>query len=216
MHRAIECVFESESKVGSNKRDQGKSETQEDRTTRRLLEQAQRFAQKTGIRLLPSSDFRFTKNNRENLAGHLKKYTHGINPLLDTVEELARDYRSHLCQQKSTITPADLKEELQAIKKHAVSILKNFSRLGVLTDDYSASSECTISLICLEADNHTSDSRSILQQAIGDLVILIQAIDSATCGDTEPLECERAHMSGNHSLISSHPETPYRLKAVKL
>lgn len=191
MHQAIECVFESESKVGSNKRDQGGSETQNDHTTRGLLEQALRFAHKTGIRLLPGSDFSFTDKDRRTLIDHLNKFSDGIDPFLDTVEELAREYCTHIRQRQGATTPVELKEKLQSIKKHAVGILRNFNSLGVLKDEYSAGGEDTKTLLYFEVKDYTSDSQIFIKRVIGDLTALIQAIDSATSGDIESLESER-------------------------
>lgn len=173
--------------MGSARKGQGRSRLAAHITDQELLIQARQYAKRTGIRLLPGGDFQFTPENRADLARWLEQYTDGVEPFIDEVEELATQYCTDVRQRDGALSPAALKRELTQIRDDALNVIRSFHGLGIFSTDYSAKSEDAKTLLYLECDD---DSLSLLQETVGNLVLLIQAIDSAVSGDIESIDSE--------------------------
>ena len=176
--------------MGSARKGQGRSRLATHITDQELLIQARQYAKRTGIRLLPGGDFQLSSEDRASLARWLEQYPDGVEPFIDEVEELAKQYCTHVRQREGALSPAALRSELAKARDDALKILRTFHGLGIFSTDYSAQSEDANTLLYLECESDSNLSLSLLQESVGNLVLLIQAIDSAVSGGIESIERE--------------------------
>lgn len=172
-------------KVGSKEIGKGGSEVRRDPNTQTLLEQARLFANSQGIRLLPSSCFELSSKNRKELAHRLGRNPNDIKSFLDEVETHASQYATKKSQREGALSPRDLREELLIIQKHAIHILTRLRGLGVLKESYSPSGEDVKTILYLEVKGKSGTTSDFLKGLIGNLVNLVESIDSSTSNDSE-------------------------------
>lgn len=134
---------------------------------------------RTGIRLIPQSDFKLTARQRTDLVTVLRSQGKNTQLFLDDSECHVRQFLSRMRHEKRKRRPSDLRDRLLKIRGQASELLQSVAAINSSPSQYRPSSGAIGALLHLSDPSHIDCKDRIAQRIEDDLRDFISAIDRA-------------------------------------
>ena len=149
---------------------------------------------KDGIRLWPEITFKFTVDQKDQLAEILGKPTGEVTALLDRIEQHVGEYLGIRKRARGASPPAELRDKIVRVRGQACTLLESLAEVNSAPASLSPDGDALWTLLSFYDPPLTSGDPGVARRVDAELRQLVETIDRVLALDVQEIESQKERL----------------------